>query len=223
VIAELLPAGVASAEAFDDAEPCVLFAAEEAAIGRAVDKRRREFTTARRCARRALADLGYPPVPLVPGRGGAPGWPTGAVGSMTHCTGYRAAAVAPVAVAAAVGIDAEPHLPLPTGLWGTVARHDERRRLAELADRHRGVCWDRLLFSAKEAVYKAWFPLARRWLDFHDVEVTVHPATGTFDAALLVDGPDLDGGRLTAVRGRWLVNRGLVIAAVTVPGPAGAA
>ncbi|WP_306332212.1 4'-phosphopantetheinyl transferase [Streptomyces sp. KL109B] len=66
---------------------------EEALIARAVPKRRNEFTTVRACAHDALAGLGLAPVPLLPDERGAPGWPPGVVGSMTHCPGYGAAAV----------------------------------------------------------------------------------------------------------------------------------
>ena len=94
VLAALPPAGIAAVEAFDDDIPARLFPEEEALVARSVDKRRREFTTARRCAREALARLGVPPAPILPGERGAPRWPAGVVGSMTHCAGYRAAAVA---------------------------------------------------------------------------------------------------------------------------------
>ena len=79
-----------------------------------------------------------------------------------------------------------------------------------------GVRWDRLLFSAKESVYKAWFPLTRRWLDFEEAVVIPDPAEGTFTARLLVPGPVVDGRTLTGFPGRWMVDRGLVATAITV-------
>jgi 4'-phosphopantetheinyl transferase EntD len=85
---------VACAESFVDPPEAVLFPEEEAVIARAVPKRRQEFTTARHCARTALATLGAPPAPILPGEMGAPTWPPGYVGTMTHCAGYRAAAIA---------------------------------------------------------------------------------------------------------------------------------
>ncbi|HEY6480768.1 MAG TPA: 4'-phosphopantetheinyl transferase, partial [Streptosporangiaceae bacterium] len=113
MIEEILPPSVAAAEEFGDRPDAVLFPEEEAVIGRAIEKRRREFTTARACARAALARLGQPPVAILPGERGAPGWPPGIVGSITHCAGYRAAAVARVSQVLAIGLDAEPDLPLP--------------------------------------------------------------------------------------------------------------
>lgn len=217
MIEEILPPEVASAEAFDDRGElggAALFPEEEAVIARAVDKRRREFTTARGCARKALATLGLPPVPIVPGERGAPSWPEGVVGSMTHCDGYRAAAVAPADRVRTVGLDAEPNGPLPDGVLDTIATPAEIGWLAG-ADGS-GVCWDRLIFSAKESIYKAWFPLTRRWLDFESAVITPDPHAGTFTARLLVPGPVVDGERLSGFSGRWIVANGLVATAITV-------
>jgi 4'-phosphopantetheinyl transferase EntD len=217
VIDRVLPEGVAWAEAFDDPPEAALFPEEEALLARAVDKRRREFTTGRHCARRALAALGVAPVPILRGPGGEPQWPASIAGSITHCAGYRAAAVAPAAAMATLGIDAEPHEPLPDGVQATIARGPELAHLRDLARRHPAVAWERLLFCAKEAVYKAWFPLAGRWLGFEDAEVTIDPAGGTFAARFLVPGPTLAGTRLDGFEGRWHATPTLLATAVTVP------
>jgi 4'-phosphopantetheinyl transferase EntD len=216
VIEELLPPPVAAVEAFEDLPGAELFPEEQAVIGRAVEKRRREFTTARACARAALARLGQPPVAILPGERGAPGWPPGIVGSITHCAGYRAAAVAPAAAVLAIGLDAEPDGPLPDGVLGAVSLPAERDRLAGLARSAPGPNWDRMLFCAKETVYKAWFPLTGRWLGFEEADVTLDPAAGTFTARLLVAGPEVDGRELTAFEGRWLARRGLIVTAICV-------
>nr|WP_284287855.1 hypothetical protein [Angustibacter aerolatus] len=72
-------------------------------------------------ARQALRSLGVAPAPLPRGERGAPAWPLGVVGSITHCDGYRGAAVAAATECAAVGVDAEPAAPLPDGVLATVA------------------------------------------------------------------------------------------------------
>ena len=133
MIAGILPPEVSVAEEFGDVPGVLLFPEEEAVIARAVDKRRREFTTARACARAALDKLGLPPVPIVPGLRGAPGWPAGIVGSITHCAGYRAAAVARDREVVTIGLDAEPHEPLPAGVLGAIASAGEQAALAALA------------------------------------------------------------------------------------------
>jgi 4'-phosphopantetheinyl transferase EntD len=222
LIEKILPAGVASAEAFDDPSDAVLYPEEVDVISRAVDKRRREFRTVRHCARRALRELGLPAAAVLPGERGEPLWPAGVVGSMTHCGGYRAAAVAHSCQLRALGIDAEPHEPLPEGVLGLISLSEERDHLSELAAAASATCWDRILFCAKETVYKAWFPLTRSWLGFEDAAVTItlgttDPAEGTFSARLLVAGPTIAGAALTRLDGRWLRGDDLVITTIALP------
>ncbi|WP_231332539.1 4'-phosphopantetheinyl transferase family protein [Actinomadura graeca] len=211
MIEGIVPAGVRTSAVYDDPPGAVLFPEEEPVVARAVDKRRREFTTVRWCAREALAGLGMPPVPITRGERGAPRWPDGVVGSMTHCDGYRAAAVARSGDVAALGIDAEPHGPLPDGVLEAIAREEELPLLEELGRASPDVHWDRLLFCAKEAVYKAWFPVARRWLGFEDATLVLDPG-GTFTAEILVPDPPFRG-----FTGRWTAGRGLIATAITVP------
>lgn len=226
MIEEILPAAVAAEEAFDDPPDVVLFPEEEALLARAVDKRRREFATARVCARRAFARLGVDPAPILPGRRGAPQWPPGLVGSMTHCAGYRAAALAPDDRIVGLGIDAEPDEAVPDGVFDLISRPDERAHLAELTDAVPGLSGDRLLFSAKESVFKAWFPLTGRELGFKEATLRFDPDDRTFRARVLADPPraveasgtetghrDVD---LSELRGRWVARDGLLITSVVV-------
>jgi 4'-phosphopantetheinyl transferase EntD len=117
---------------------------------------------------------------------------------------------------ATIGIDAEPHQPLPEGLIEKVAGSEEKGALAELARAEPGLAWDRLLFSAKETLYKAWYPLAERWLGFEDAVLTIDRRERTFAARLLVPGPIVAAAELTGFDGRWLIEDGLVLTAVAV-------
>ena len=222
MIGELLPAAVARAEAFEDCGEDELFPQERELLGSSVDRRRREFTTVRSCARRALADLGLPPVPVLPGVRNAPRWPNGIVGSMTHCDGYRAAALARAADMVTVGIDAEPDLPLRAGVVESIALPSELSwvRAAAPGSAHR----DRLLFSAKESVYKAWYPMMRTELDFDDAEIAfVTEATdatgssGTFHARVLRPARHSSGRWVDSFSGRWAAGRGLLVTAIALP------
>lgn len=216
MIEEILPACVAAVDTREDLLDAALFPEEEQMLGRAVDKRRREFVTSRACARRALQQLGLPPVAIPAGARGEPRWPAGVVGSITHCAGYRACAAARAENLVTLGIDAEPGAPLPDGVLVEIASVEEREMLRELARLKPAVHWDRLLFSAKEAVYKAWFPLANRWLGFEDATVSVDPAASTFEARLLIAGPLVGAGRLRSLNGRFLVRDGLILTAVAL-------
>ena len=217
MIEEILPGCVAVAESRGDVLDATLFPEEEATVGRAVEKRRREFATGRACARAALTRLGVPAQPIPGGDHGAPRWPAGIVGSITHCEGYRACAVARSNELSSVGIDAEPNEPLPEGVLGDIALPQERESLLGLQRDSPEVHCDRLLFSMKEAVYKAWFPLARRWLGFEDAVIAIDPGDGSFSARLLVPGPSMGGAGLRGFRGRWLVRDGLVLTAIAHP------
>ncbi|WP_031049476.1 4'-phosphopantetheinyl transferase family protein [Streptomyces sp. NRRL F-5650] len=227
MIEELLPDSVVAVEAFghDETGHLPLFPEEEEFVARAVAKRRREFTVVRSCARRAMEKLGVPPQAVPTGERGAPRWPAGLAGSMTHCDGYGAAALVRLTDLASLGIDAEPDGPLPDGVLKTIALPAEAARLRRLDETRPGVHWDRLLFSAKESVYKAWFPLTGQWLDFSEADIEIHaddpadPRRGTLHAALLVPGPTVGGRRLARFEGRWAASDGLVATAVAVPYP----
>jgi 4'-phosphopantetheinyl transferase EntD len=213
---DLLPPGAHVAEFFGDPPTAVLLPEEEPAVARAVERRRREYTTVRHLARRALGCLGHGEAALPPGPDRAPRWPAGVVGSLTHCDGYRAAAVADAAVLASVGIDAEPHETLPEGVLGGVTLPEEREHLEQLATDRPEFSWDRILFSAKESVYKAWYPLTGAWLGFEQAVLTFDPA-GSFRARVLPEA-GVPGGP-EGFDGRWGVTGGFVTTAVAVTRP----
>lgn len=210
MIESILPDRVVAVDTRGDRSG-MLFPEEEAALGRCVEKRRREFVTARDCAREALVALGLPPLSIPVGKRGEPRWPPGIVGSITHCAGYRACALARTADILTIGIDAEPNEALPEGVLTEIAVAEELAWLRRLEGTMPVVSWDRLLFSAKEAVYKAWFPLVGRPLGFEDAVITVDPEERTFFARL--QAPRLSGRLPGGFSGRWLARDGLVLTA----------
>ncbi len=220
MISRLVPSGVGAAETFGDPPGLTAMPAEESLISQAVEKRRREFITARHCARQALGQLGYDPVPILRGERGMPLWPNQIVGSMTHCDGYRAAVAAYTMQIRSLGIDAEPHLALPDGVLDHTSIQAERD---VLATRDTDLHWDRLLFCAKEATYKAWFPITQRWLGFEDAHITftrdadTDELSGTFTSTILIDGATIDGGDpLLTLPGRWAVTDGLILTTIAL-------
>ncbi|WP_217231665.1 4'-phosphopantetheinyl transferase family protein [Streptomyces anulatus] len=227
----LLPADVSCAATRAETVPeGTLFPEEEALVAKSVAKRRNDFATARACARRAMAGLGLPPVAVLHGHRGRPLWPEGIVGSLTHCNGYRAAALARATDVLSLGIDAEPHDPLPSGVRELVTLPAERERIGppapEGADE---IHWDRVLFSAKESVFKTWYPVTGIELDFIQADLTFHradasdagddrlprdgaAAEGTFTARLLLTDPALP----TRLHGQWRIEDGIVATSVLV-------
>ena len=219
LIGRIVPDGVAAAELFEDPPGLRPHPQEEPLVARAVEKLRRELAGDSHCSRQAMRTLGVDPAPVLRGEMGDPVWPRGVVGSLTHCDGYRGAVLGYSLQIRSLGIDAEPHDVLPDGVLPAVSLEPEREWLASAGD---DLHWDRLLFCAKEATYKAWFPLTKRWLGFEDAHITFERdttsdvVTGTFHSRLLVPGDTLDGQPLTGFDGRWLIADGLVLTAITV-------
>lgn len=193
----------------DQADDSLLWPEERDAVGEVVPGRWWDWVTGRRCARLALTDLGVEPAPVLRGPKREPQWQSEVVGAITHTAGYAAAAVAKAGDLQSLGLDAEPDQPLPDGVLRRIARDDE---LGWVTGPVAGVDnADRLLFSAKESIYKAWFPLAERWLGFEDARVEVDPESSLFQAEILIDGP------LSVVTGSYTSVGGIVVTAIEVP------
>ena len=94
-----------------------------------------------------------------------------------------------------------------------VAGDAERAWLAELNAACPGTPWDRVLFCAKESVYKAWYPYTGDRPGPRDLTVRIGQA-GTFAATLPRGSVVRPGARLI---GRWLVRRGLIVTEVSIP------
>jgi 4'-phosphopantetheinyl transferase EntD len=220
LLAAVLPdgaTGLAFAERYDDPPGLTPLPDEAPLIARSVPKRRNEFVTVRYCARQALEQLGQPAVPILKGDKGEPCWPDGIVGSLTHTAGFRGAVVGRGPDVRSVGIDAEPHDVLPDGVLDAVSLPEERAEAKALPD---SLHWDRIVFCAKEATYKAWFPLAKRWLGFEDAHITFEVdesgLAGGFVSRILIDPAALSGPPLTELSGRWSVRNGLVLTAIVL-------
>ena len=186
--------GLFGVEIWDEGQPVALHPEEEIYVARAAEKRRRDFALGRACARAALAGLGRGEVAIAKGDDGVPLWPHGITGSITHTQGYAAALVGENRDFAGIGIDAERAGGVTRDLWQRLFSPAEQAQIAAHSD---PLLIATLLFSAKEASYKAWAlkgPLA-----FRDIEIV------------------LDGGRFIAVRakarlgGCYAVKKGVVL------------
>ena len=213
MIEDMLPPEVVAVAVRGDDSSAFLLPEERVQFGWAVESRMREFTIARTCARRALLKLGLPATPILRGPERQPLWPPGVVGSITHGGGYHAAAIAKRSDMVAVGIDAEIDEALPAGVPAQVIVEQERVWLAEAPE---GIHWDRLFFSAKESVYKAWFPLTGQWLGFEDVALSFDPGERTFSARLLGASSMTAGWYPRKFTGRFRIEQGLILTAVTL-------
>ncbi len=152
-----------------------LLAEERPAVAKAIGKRQWEFATGRYLARQAMRDIGLPPQSVRRDPERRPVWPNACVGSITHADGLAIAAVARREMLGGVGIDLEQADRVTGGLHGKLFT-DHERSLYEKAEPR----WPGLLFSAKEAGYKAVNPLVGRFIGFQEAEVEVDWQTRQF-------------------------------------------
>jgi len=204
-IATLFPECVVTVEATDEMWHAALFAAEEIAIRNARPKRRREFAAGRACARVALARLGVPQAVLPVGLDRLPLWPAGILGSISHCDTTCAVAVARRDDLAGLGLDVERADPLDEGTVSMVCAEEELEDARRRSGLHRGVA-AKLLFSAKEAVYKCCYPLLRERWDFDEVRIQLESP----DAFVATPR-----GR-SALHGRYVVDSDRILTTVTI-------
>lgn len=184
-------------------------AIEAEAIARASEKRRMEFAAGRMAVARAQRMLGRAPLPVPAGADRAPIWPSGLKGTISHAGGWAVAVVCADPVIVALGLDMEPPVPLHRDLWPSVLSARERELVEKSADP--GLFALRI-FVAKEAAYKAQYPLSRALFDFHTLQTRWQEdrffATFTTGFAPFLPGAELPGRVLSA--------GGLLIGAVRV-------
>jgi 4'-phosphopantetheinyl transferase EntD len=209
-IAAAAPEG--TAVAVDRIAPSAPFdAAEEAAIARAVPRRRAEFVTGRRLAREALARLGCLAASLPPDSDRMPQWPMGFVGTISHSGQLCIALVGRAHNLLGIGIDVEEVGVMQPGLASMICRPDETDM--------NGICGavdlTLLRFVAKEAFFKAYFPATRAFLDFQDVRVAIDRASDCFEAHLMEPSrPSLCGSRVFS--GRFVMLGGYIVAGIWI-------
>lgn len=169
---------------------------------RACVRKQIEFASGRAAVHLALNQIGFSNAfPLLRGQKGDPLWPEGIVGSITHCYPWNIAVAAKCSNPSAIGVDLET---------------TERVQGADISELvctsneldwvHSGNSQKRLtmIFSAKEAVYKAFYPLCRRYIDFKDVELAWVPEQSCFRGKFLASfGSDLPRGHVCAVHCHW--------------------
>lgn len=195
-------------------------------------RRATEFAEGRACAREALSqvdgELAHQPIGRAPNR--APVWPEGIVGSISHCAGVRAAAVASNSKIRGLGIDIEEVQELDPAVVAQVLVPEE---IAELGN----ASWvvnpaivaphiaELIIFSAKESLFKLWSPFTHTWLGYEDAQIHLEMAAtlgspgldseigdqgeilhGTLTVRVLVDHPR----EFESVEGRWQVSGGYV-------------
>lgn len=198
------------------------FPEEESAVSKAVPKRRAEFRAGRACARAALSHLGVrTPGAILKAEDRRPVWPAGYVGSISHCRDFCMAAVARASAFRGLGLDVEPPEPLPGDVHELilVPRDDVDGTLITAFGEP--VC-HRLIFSAKESIYKCINPVLRIEFEFDDVQVAIRPedrstpSTGRFEASPTDKAPS-SLNPLKPLHGRYVVTETHLVTSLLWP------
>lgn len=221
---QLFPDSVKMVVATSDMWKRPVQAKEEAAIVTALEKRQREYRAGRHCAAAALAQLGIENFPLLNDQQRAPKWPENIVGSLTHCENFCCAVATNDPQISSLGIDAEPLKPLPEETTPLICNKTELSQL--LASNLKEAYWATVIFSAKEAFYKAYYPIRRQYLDFLQARVEIHLDRsdtkeyphGEFVIQLLTPShPDLYNQ--SSFTGRFVITPTHIVTAITLFNP----
>jgi 4'-phosphopantetheinyl transferase EntD len=183
-----LSEGFAFAVCSADRGNCSVHPGEEFVLSaRGYEKKKLEFALGREAARLALRQIGFESGPAVlRGSGGEPLWPIGVAGSISHCYPWSVAVVGQHSNDLAVGIDLESVDRLrEIDISNLICSDKELQWVQEGEIRERLL----MVFSAKEAVYKAFYPIYQRYIDFKEVELSWLSDQGCFRAKFMNPAP----------------------------------
>jgi enterobactin synthetase component D len=177
--------------AIDEIEGCQgpLLDAELSLADNVTAARIRELKAGRTSARLAIRYLGAESAPILATTHGAPIWPTGLCGSLSHSYRWVAALVARSSHYDSVGIDICDRRPLDAAALAGVASADELQVIDRAALISQGISPAAVAFSAKEAIFKCQYPLTLdSSLDFLDVELLRGAQPGSLGARAVGPG-----------------------------------
>lgn len=208
----LCPAHTGTAVRAIDDFPAALPAIEAESTAAMTAVRFREFAWGRACARAALTGIGIPVATLPIGPGRAPVWPPGIVGSIAHTRETAVAVAARQTDLRSIGIDIEATDPLDHDLLATICNPAE---LAELGATAESLVIAKLLFSAKESIYKCLWPITGTFIEFADMRVRLDPRRATFTATSHGDPCTVQPAE--ELLGAYFQGDGLILTAAWLP------
>ena len=184
--------------------------AERTYLENVSQNRKREFIAGRFCAHEAMVLANVSPEHIQIGGKGEPIWPSNIVGSITHSHGYAAAAVARKSDIVSLGLDAEIDEPLSSRVLRRISNVQEQEWVENVGGtlvQNPG----KVLFSAKEATYKAWYPITQEWLGFKEVLINFHDQGNTFTVDIQKNGP------IREMHGKYTIRKDVIVTAIEVP------
>ena len=134
--------------------------------------RKEHYRSGRICAGEVLSKLGTIGQPVLRDpQTREPLWPEGISGTITHSGNWAAAAAGKTSDVSGIGIDLED---LERQVDSRISRHvcipEEQKWLQECGEDFLEQNL-KIIFSAKESIFKAFFPYTRTYLHFHDARI----------------------------------------------------
>ncbi len=181
VINTLIPDNIACEFTNENISLSEVYPAERQIIQNASKKRIQQFLAGRNCAHLAIKKLNFNnQQPILIGNNREPVWPSGLTGSITHINGYSVAVIASTKEISGIGIDIELNSKLNNNIIPNIQTNSEIIRNGELSLSDRILCINKLIFSAKESVFKFIYPFVLKYIKFKDVEIILDVETKTF-------------------------------------------
>ncbi len=137
---------------------------------RASSKRRNDFHLGRAAAHEALLNIGLDGQAICKGANGAPLWPGDAIGSISHKDDVAVSVVAAAQTCRGLGVDLESvSTPMIKEVAGRIC-HDREMNWVLEQDSTTDLRL-KMIFSAKEAIFKAMNPLTGDYFSFKEVRL----------------------------------------------------
>lgn len=182
-------------------------------VARAVDKRRKEFSTGRQFAMQAQRTLGVPPAFVEHAEDRSPRWPADLMGSISHTDTLALVVLMRKAQYAGMGVDMEEANKVTEPIAQMVLTAREQEALRELQHVRNP---EAIIFSGKEAIYKAVNPLVGLMIDFTEVELDFDlQQPGSFRARYV--GPNQENRLLESGQGWFEYYEDHVVTSFVIP------
>ena len=157
--------------------------------------------------------LGHGEGPVLSGDKREPLWPQGVIGSISHSGKCCLAALSCDPKLLSLGIDIETREGIKPGVRDLVCTQEDLEGLG--AERGNPEWW-KLIFSAKESIYKALYPLLQRWIGFSQASLSFDFSTGTYNA-ILDPSLMLPHGKGPELTGRFLLSDDYIFTCLDIP------
>ncbi|WP_298857710.1 4'-phosphopantetheinyl transferase superfamily protein [uncultured Sulfitobacter sp.] len=209
----VLPPGLGVAAGDLTSVPPQPYPAEAGAVRDAIPARIVEFHTGRTAARAAMRAISLPEQPVLMAQTRAPIWPDGMTGSISHSKTACVAVVGKSCEWAGIGVDLEEATALDALLIAEVCTKAERLWLGTQPEHERGLM-AKLIFSAKEACYKAQYPVTGLLFGFDVLELAIDRKGSHFEASFCTAQGPFNTGEI--LHGRFAHAAGLLVTGVAI-------